>query len=157
MRTPAELREFAARQGVAATLHAAAEPMPTVEAAAAALGIRSDEMTKNLVFLVAGEPLLVIARGTALVDKRALARQMGVGRKQVKLATPAQTLEASGFAAGCVPSFGHKVPLPTLIDRSVLELARVYGGTSDPTVLISLAPADLLALTHATVLSLTQP
>ncbi len=155
--SPESLQALAAAQGIAATLHGADQPMPTVEMAAAALGIPIEEMTKNLLFLVAGRPVLVIARGTERVDKRRVAQHWQVGGKKVKLATAEQTLEISGFEAGCVPSFGHRVPLPTLIDESVVRLPRVYGGTSDPMTLISLAPDDLLVLTQGTVLPLTLP
>jgi prolyl-tRNA editing enzyme YbaK/EbsC (Cys-tRNA(Pro) deacylase) len=127
--------------------------MPTVEDAAAVLGIHLSEMTKNVVFLIKGEPVLVIARGQARVDKGILARLVGVGKKQVKLATSAQTLELTGFAAGCVPPFGHKVPLRTFIDESVLGLERVYGGTSDPNILISLPLDGLFQLTGGTVIA----
>ena len=50
-----------------------------------------------------------------------------------------------------MPSFGHKTALPTLIDTAVPLLDRVYGGTGDPSVLISLPPTDLIALTGGLV------
>lgn len=153
LRSPEALREWADAQGVAVTLHPAAQPMPTVEAAAAALGIPTDAMTKNVVFLVAGQPVLVIARGVGRVDRRLLAQHFGIGQKKVKLATPEQTWEATGFVAGCVPPFGHREPLTTFIDETVLGLERVYGGTSEPTVLLSVPPAGLLALTGGMVLA----
>ena len=152
--SPQKLLALAAAQGFSATLHPADHSMPTVKIAAAALGIAENTMTKNVVFLVKGEPVLVIARGSSLVDKRVLARHFGVGRKKVKLATPAQTFEATGFVAGCVPPFGHKTALPTFIDEEVCELERVYGGTSDPKVLISLPLDQLLTITGAKVMVL---
>lgn len=149
---PQQLLDFAIARGFDATLHPADCPTPTVQLAAQALGISEDEMTKNVVFLIKGEPVLVIVRGTYLVDKRVLARHFGVGRKKVKLASGEQTLAATGFAAGCVPSFGHKTPLPTLIDKAICGLQRVYGGTSDPNVLVSLPLDQVLAITNATVM-----
>ncbi len=146
---------FAATRGVTATLHPADSPMPTVPLAAAALGIAVEDMTKNVLFFVQGEPILVIARGIQRADDRKIAAHFGVGRKQVKLATGEQTLATTGFEAGCVPPFGHQTPLPTLIDAQVIELPRVYGGTSNPTVLISVPTPDLLKMIEATVLELT--
>jgi prolyl-tRNA editing enzyme YbaK/EbsC (Cys-tRNA(Pro) deacylase) len=147
LRSPAELRDYAAARGVAATLHQADRAMPTAEIAAAALGIPLASMTKNIVCLVADAPLLVIAAGAARIDDRALAQRFGVGRKKIGLAKPEQAYAITGFVVGCMPSFGHRTPLPTLIDAAVARLERVYGGTGDPTVLISLALPDLLALT----------
>jgi prolyl-tRNA editing enzyme YbaK/EbsC (Cys-tRNA(Pro) deacylase) len=151
LRSPAELRDFAAARGIAAELHPADRPMPTVEDAAAAIGIPVAAMTKNIVCLVGDAPILVIAAGGSRIDDRALAAHFGVGRKKVGLATPDQAYALTGFVVGCMPSFGHREPLRTLIDAAVTPLERVYGGTGDPTVLISLRTRDLLALTGGTV------
>jgi prolyl-tRNA editing enzyme YbaK/EbsC (Cys-tRNA(Pro) deacylase) len=98
----------------------------------------------------------VIAAGQARIDDRALARELGVGRKKVGLAMPERAYAISGFVVGCMPSFGHYTPLPTLIDTAVAQLDRVYGGTGDPTVLISLATRDLISLTGGSIVPLTR-
>ncbi len=156
LHSPEQLRDLAMAHGIAATLHPAGRPMPTVEAAAEALGILVATMTKNIVWLAGASAVLVIAAGQARIDDRALASQLGVGRKKIGLATPERAYAISGFVVGCMPSFGHRAPLPTLIDTAVTQLDRVYGGTGDPTVLISLATSDLIRLTGGTVVSLTR-
>jgi prolyl-tRNA editing enzyme YbaK/EbsC (Cys-tRNA(Pro) deacylase) len=156
LRGPEELRDLAAAHGIAATLHPTGRPMPTVEAAADALGLPVAVMTKNIIWLAGGEPVLVIASGQARIDDRALARQLGAGRNKIGLATPERAYAISGFVVGCMPSFGHRAPLPTLIDAAVARLDRVYGGTGDPTVLISLATSDLIRLTGGAVVPLTR-
>jgi prolyl-tRNA editing enzyme YbaK/EbsC (Cys-tRNA(Pro) deacylase) len=109
----------------------------------------------KVIFFVEGRPVLAIAAGQARVDERALAQHFGVGRKKVKLASAQQTWEASGFVAGCVPPFGHKEPLGTFIDEPVMQLQRVYGGTGDPNVLISVPPQELAEQTGAVILRLS--
>jgi prolyl-tRNA editing enzyme YbaK/EbsC (Cys-tRNA(Pro) deacylase) len=156
LHSPEQLHDLAAAHGIAVTLHPTGRPMPTVEAAADALGLPMSAMTKNIVWLAGGVAVLVIAAGQARIDDRALARQLGVGRKKVGLATPERAYAISGFVVGCMPSFGHRAPLPTLIDTAVAQLDRVYGGTGDPTVLISLATSDLIRLTNGTVVTLTR-
>jgi len=156
LHSPEQMRDLAAAHGVAATLHPAGRPMPTVEAAAEALGIPVAAMTKNIVWLAGDTAVLVIAAGQARIDDRVLAQQLGVGRKKVGLATPERAYVISGFVVGCMPSFGHRAPLQTLIDTAVARLARVYGGTGDPTVLISLATSDLIQLTGGTIVPLTK-
>jgi prolyl-tRNA editing enzyme YbaK/EbsC (Cys-tRNA(Pro) deacylase) len=156
LHSPEDLRDLAAAHGIVATLHPAGRPMPTVEAAADALGIPVATMTKNIVWLAGDTAVLVISSGQARIDDRALALQLGVGRKKVGLASPERAFAISGFVVGCMPSFGHRAPLPTLIDSAVAQLDRVYGGTGDPTVLISLATPDLLRLTSGTVAPLTR-
>ena len=149
---PERLVTFAAARGVTAMLHPTETVMHTVEAAAEALGIPHDHMTKNLLFIVDGDPVLFVARGASPVDRRRLARHFGVGRKRVRLASAEQTLEMTGYPIGCVPPFGHARPLLTLVEATVLALPRVYGGTSQPETLVSVSPDDFLALTSATVL-----
>ena len=83
LHSPEELRDLAATHRIVATLHPAGRPMPTVEAAADALGLPVAAMTKNIVWLAGDTAVLVIAAGLARIDDRALARQLGVGRKKV--------------------------------------------------------------------------
>src|SRR5689334_13052790 len=111
-RSPEELRDLAASYGVVAALHPTGRPMPTVEAAAGALGIGLAAMTKNIVWLASSDPVLAIAAGQSRIDDRALARQFGVGRKQVSMAAPDRAYAITGFVVGCMPSFGHRMPLP---------------------------------------------
>ncbi|MEO7913655.1 MAG: YbaK/EbsC family protein [Roseiflexaceae bacterium] len=156
LHNPDQLRDLAAAHGIAATLHPTGRPMPTVEAAADALGLTVAAMTKNIVWLAGDKAVLVIAAGLVRIDDRALARQLGIGRNKISLATPERAYAISGFVVGCMPSFGHRAPLPTLIDTAVAQLDRVYGGTGDPTVLISLATSDLIRLTGGTVVQMTR-
>src|SRR5262245_53732140 len=74
LRSPEELRHLAAAHGVAATLHPTDRPMPTVDSAAAALGIPVAAMTKNIIFLAAEQPILAIAAGQSRINDRTLAR-----------------------------------------------------------------------------------
>src|SRR5438128_6911111 len=111
LHSPEQLRDLAAAHGIMATLHPAGRPMPTVAAAAGALGIPVAAMTKNIVWLAGGRAVLVIAAGQARIDDRALALQLGVGRKKIGLATPERACAISGFVVGCMPSFGHRAPL----------------------------------------------
>jgi prolyl-tRNA editing enzyme YbaK/EbsC (Cys-tRNA(Pro) deacylase) len=156
LHSPDELRDLAAAHAIVATLHSTGRPMPTVEAAAEALGLPVAVMTKNIVWLAGDTAVLVIAAGQARIDDRALAQQLGVSRRKVSMASPERAYAISGFVVGCMPSFGHRAPLPTLIDTAVAQLDRVYGGTGDPTVLISLSTSDLIRLTGGTIVSLTR-
>jgi prolyl-tRNA editing enzyme YbaK/EbsC (Cys-tRNA(Pro) deacylase) len=56
-----------------------------------------------------------------------------------------------------VPPFGHAVPLPTLVDAQVMNLPRIYGGTSDPNVLVSVPSGEIERLAPCTVVALMQP
>ena len=55
----------------------------TVEDAAGTLGVPPSEILKSLVFLVDGNPCLVLMSGVNRVDARAVAKDLGVGRAHV--------------------------------------------------------------------------
>lgn len=131
-------------------------PTPTVESAAQAVSAEPDQIVKTLVFLVHGEPVAAIACGTARVDRRPIAARFGVGRKRVRLATPAQVLETTGYPAGAVPPFGHAQTLPTLLDPRVLEHRQVYAGGGEEDALLRLDPTTILQQTEAQLVDLLE-
>jgi hypothetical protein len=51
-----------------------------------------------------------------------VAKHLGVLRRHVRLATPAEVLESTGYRVGTVPPFGHYTSLRTLVDIGVTEL-----------------------------------
>lgn len=153
VRTSEDLRRFIERRGIAATILPMEEDTPTVPDAARALGVSEAQIIKSLVFLVNGKPALIIANGTARIDYRKLATHFGVGRKRVKLASAEQALEISGYVVGSMPPFGHKTPLPTVVDSGVMALPVVFGGGGEIHALLQLSPQTLAAATGAKIIS----
>jgi prolyl-tRNA editing enzyme YbaK/EbsC (Cys-tRNA(Pro) deacylase) len=147
MLTTADLAGFIARQGIAAALLTPATGTPTVTAAAAALGVDERQIIKSLLFLVREEPLLVIASGTALVDRQVLAERFATGKKQVRLADAATVLRLTGYPVGGVPPFGHLVSARVLLDRAIQKWDVVYGGGGDERTLLRISPAELARVT----------
>ena len=155
--TPDDVQAFMTAQSVAGELLLLDVPTPTVETAAQAVGALPQQIIKSLLFLVEGQPVLAITCGTGTVDRRAIGALFGVGRKKVKLASPDEVLEIAGYPVGAMPPFAHLQPLPTLIDRQVLQQAFVYGGGGGECALLRLAPEELLRVTGAQVLDLASP
>jgi len=128
----------------------------TVSEAALALAVETDQIIKSLVFRTQTEPLLVINNGLARVDRRKLAAGLGVGRKRVKFASPEQALALTGFVVGSMPPFGHRQKLRTLIDPAVLDLDLIFGGGGDIDAMMRLTPAELVRVTGAEVMELSE-
>ena len=99
-------------------------------------------------------PVLAITCGKAYVERRAIAAHYGVGRKRVKLASPEEVRSISGYEVGAMPPFGHRQPLPTLLDCRVLDLPVVYAGGGGENVLLRLNPGDIARFTSAEVMDL---
>jgi prolyl-tRNA editing enzyme YbaK/EbsC (Cys-tRNA(Pro) deacylase) len=130
-------------------------PTPTVEAAAQSLGVSPDQIVKSILFLVRNKPVLAVANGLALIERRLIALHYGVNRKDVKLAYPAEMLVIAGYEAGAMPPFGHLQPLPTLMDANVLQLQRAYAGGGAENAMLRLNPSDILRATQVMVTHLT--
>ncbi len=167
---PDDLRRFVAEQAIAAELIDGLGDTPTVPAAAAALGVATDQIIKTLLFLVerrseAGanfdDPVVVISNGEQRVDKGRLAAHCGVGKKKVNLAPATVVLDLLGYPAGGVPPFGHRTHLPVLVDASILALRErfagvIYGGGGDDRTMLRLTVDELLRVTQGEVVALSE-
>ena len=149
MLTSQDLQRFIDKHHIAAQILPMTEDTPTVPAAARALGVAEDQIIKSLVFLVDGQPALVIAYGTGRVDDRLIAGHYGVGRKRVKMARPDQALDLTGYIVGSMPPFGHQTRLRTLVDPGVTRQAEIFGGGGEINAMLRLAPQELLRVTGA--------
>lgn len=160
--TDDDLARFLAEKGVDARLVRPGQPTPTVPDAARALGVEPRQIVKSLVFLADGAPVLVVAAGEARIHYPSLARALGLSRRRVKLASPEEALERSGFPVGAMPPFGHRRPLATLADASSLnpggeDPGRVilYAGGGTDAALLEVSLATLLRVSGARLADLT--
>ena len=158
---PLDLQSFMATHLIPGEILHLSVPTPTVETAAQAVGVRAEQIVKSILFLVndasaaqAFMPVLAIACGTAHVERRAIAARYGVGRKRVKLASPEEVLAISGYEVGAMPPFGHRQPLPTLLDCRVLDLPEAYAGGGAENALVRLDPHEIARVTAAEVMDL---
>lgn len=150
--TAMNLKAFIDRQELEADLIELSVPTPTVEAAAAALGVEPTLIVKSLLFWVGSDPVLVLASGPTLVDRRKLAEYFGVGRKQIKLMSSREVLEISGYPVGAVPPFGHAVEIKTFMDQNILSDPIVYAGGGAENTLMQVPAEEIQKITHATML-----
>ncbi|HHY56228.1 MAG TPA: YbaK/EbsC family protein [Chloroflexi bacterium] len=167
-RTVAELQQFIDAHAIQAELLPDIGHTPTVPAAAQALGVTPDQIIKTLLFLIeppgqaAATPVVVISHGERRVDKGVLAARFGVSKKRVTLAPAEVVLGTLGYPAGGVPPFGHLTPLPVILDASVQALGGqhggvIYGGGGDDRTMMRLTVTELLRVTGAEVLAVSQP
>ena len=153
---PADLQAFMQQHAIAGEILFLEMPTPPVEAAARAVGASPNSIVKSILFLVDDQPVLAVACGNGLVDRRLIARRYGVGRKRVKLADPETVLRLSGYEVGAMPPFGHLQPLPTLVDPRLLEHDVVYAGGGAENALLRLHSAEILRLSGAEPMDLME-
>ncbi len=155
---PDDLQAYMTQKGISGEIVYLDTPTPTVETAAAAVGVQPNQIVKSILFLVKDEVVLAVACGILRVEKRVLAAKYGVGRKKVKLADADTVLATTGYLVGTVPCFGHRTPIPTLLDLRVLEHDEVYAGGGGENALVRLNSTDILNFCDAEVLDLhTRP
>jgi Cys-tRNA(Pro) deacylase len=155
MLTSQDLQQFIEQNQIAAEILPMEEDTPTVPDAARALGVAEDQIIKSLVFVVDGQPTLVISNGTRKVDNRLVARHYGVGRKRAKMTRAEQALEITGYAVGAMPPFGHRTRLRTIVDPSVVDHQEIFGGGGEINALLCLTSEELLRVTGARIVRVT--
>ena len=122
--------------------------------AAQALGRPPSTVFKTLVAtLDNGELVCALIPSDARLDLKALASASGT--RKAELADPKKAEKTTGYVVGGISPLGQRKALRTYVDASasVLEEMVVNGGRRG--LQIALRPADLVAVTAATVLRLT--
>jgi prolyl-tRNA editing enzyme YbaK/EbsC (Cys-tRNA(Pro) deacylase) len=123
----------------------------TAEEAAAAIGCELGAIVKSLCFIVADDPVLVLAAGDRRVDSKALRRIFGVSKRQVAIADRETVLRVTGYEVGGVPPLGHPQPLRTLIDRSLERFTTVYAAAGTSHAIFPIPYDTLITVTAGTV------
>ncbi|MBB3663925.1 Cys-tRNA(Pro)/Cys-tRNA(Cys) deacylase [Prauserella sediminis] len=121
--------------------------------AAEALGVEPERVFKTLVATVDGAPTVGVVPVTGQLDLKALAA--ATGGKKAKMADPTLAQRATGYVVGGISPLGHRSRLPLVVDASAETFTTVLISGGRRGLEIELAPADLIALTAATVASIT--
>jgi prolyl-tRNA editing enzyme YbaK/EbsC (Cys-tRNA(Pro) deacylase) len=123
----------------------------TAADAAAAIGTGVAQIVKSLVFLAGDQPILVLASGPNRVDVDKLAALLG---QPIRRANADQVRELTGFAVGGVPPIGHTQPLPTYVDRDLLQHGEVWASAGTPRSVFPITPSELVRVTAGQVAEL---
>jgi Cys-tRNA(Pro) deacylase len=147
---PAQLLAALTRHGIDAEFVRPGIPMPTVTAAAQAIGVPAEQILKTLLFAnKEGQCVVAIANGNGRVDRTLLAEVSGLSG--LRVASPESVLEVTGYPAGGVAPIGFATAVPVVVDRNVLALPVAYGGGGLETLLLRIDPADIVRLNQAFV------
>ncbi|HXG90422.1 MAG TPA: Cys-tRNA(Pro) deacylase [Vicinamibacterales bacterium] len=109
---------------------------------ARAIGVDEHTVIKTLVMEdERREPLLVLMHGDREVSTKQLARQ--AGRKSITPCDPAVAQRHTGYLVGGTSPFGTRKPLPVYLEKSILDLDRVFINGGRRGFLVALAAADI--------------
>ena len=113
------------------------------------LGVDEHHVVKTLVMEDDSKaPLIVLMHGDREVSTKQLARQIGV--KLVKPCAPEVAERHTGYQVGGTSPFGTRKPLPVYVERSILDLERVYLNGGRRGFLVALDPKAAAAALTAT-------
>ncbi|MFD7428221.1 YbaK/EbsC family protein [Streptomyces sp. NPDC059818] len=118
------------------------EATRTAAEAAAAVGCELSEIVKSLVFEADGVPVLVLMDGSSRVDMELVRREL----RATKVRRPGADVvrEATGYAIGGVPPFGHRTRTRVLADRGLLAHEVVWAAAGTPYTVFPLNPRTLI-------------
>jgi Cys-tRNA(Pro)/Cys-tRNA(Cys) deacylase len=127
------------------------EPVKTVEQAARKVQV--EKIAKSIVMVDSnGNSLLAIVPAKSKVSHRKIKSLLAV--KDVRLASPEEVLEHSGYPAGGVPPFNSIKRV--LVDLEVLKNETVVVGGGDVDKLIEIKTNDIVAVLNPTVADIGQ-
>jgi Cys-tRNA(Pro) deacylase len=114
------------------------------------LGVDEHAVVKTLVMEDdEGAPLVVLMHGDREVSTKALARQLG--KKAVQICKPDVANRHSGYLVGGTSPFGTRKAMPVCVERTILDLDRIYVNGGSRGFLVGLAPKDLVAVLSPTL------
>ena len=128
----------------------------TAEAAAQAVDAPLGSIVKTLVFLADGTPLLVLVSGDRRADVHRLRAALGLSKKRLRIAQPAEVLDSTGFEVGGVPPVGHWTTVRTVIDRTLGRFDVVWAAAGSPNAVFPISYSQLVAITGGEVMDLIE-
>lgn len=129
-------------QGVAFSDHLYAyEERGGTAVSARELGVHEHAVVKTLVMEdERRNPLLVLMHGDHKVSTQRLARMLGV--KDVRPCDPAVANRHTGYLVGGTSPFGTRRAMPVYMERTIMDLERIYLNGGRRGYLVGLAPAE---------------
>jgi Cys-tRNA(Pro) deacylase len=91
--------------------------------------------------------LIVLMHGDREVSTKNLARQLG--KKRVEPCSPDTAQRHSGYQVGGTSPFGLRKPMPIHVERTILDLERIYINGGRRGFLVALDPKELVRVCQA--------
>lgn len=130
--------------GLGSTVVVFEESTATAQEAADACGCELGQIVKSLFFLADHRPTLVLVAGDRQVDTARVAQLVGVGRKKLKMGSPGEVEELTGFSVGGVSPVALATPCDIIVDRSLTRFDDVWAAAGEHNAVFPARTADLI-------------
>jgi prolyl-tRNA editing enzyme YbaK/EbsC (Cys-tRNA(Pro) deacylase) len=151
---PARVQAALTAAGVDARIEEFPSSTRTAAEAAATVGTSVGQIVKSLVFLAGGSPVMALVSGVNRLDTQRLAELSGT---DIGKADADAVRQATGYSIGGVPPIGFPAPIPTFIDRDLLQYDVVWAAAGTPRHVFPIAPNELVRITGGRVEHLKAP
>ena len=109
------------------------------------LGVEEYAVVKTLMMEDdSAKPLIVLMHGTHKVSTKELARAIGVKRVEPCKSEIAQ--KHSGYRVGGTSPFGTKKSLPVYMEKTILDLPKIYINGGSRGYLVGIAPQEIVRI-----------
>jgi Cys-tRNA(Pro) deacylase len=106
------------------------------------LGVDEHSVVKTLVMENEDkQPMVVLMHGDKQVSTKELARVLGV--KSIQPCNPETANRHSGYMVGGTSPFGMRKQMPVYMEKSILDLPRIYINGGKRGYLVGVVPADV--------------
>jgi len=151
---PDRVRQALAAAGVVTRIEEFPSSTRTAQEAADTVRTSVGQIVKSLLFLAGGSPVMALVSGVNQLDTQRLAALSGA---EIGKADADAVRQATGYSIGGVPPIGFPAPIPTYIDRDLLQYDLVWAAAGTPRHVFPIAPQELVRITSGRVADLKAP
>ncbi len=144
MATIEEVKRFLAGRGIEVLEYE--QPTPNAVLAAEAVGCTPAEIAKSILFIVGGEPVVVVTCGNLKVAGSKLKQATGLKGK-ARLPQAGEVIRHTGYAPGGVCPFLLPEGLRVLVDTSMRMFETVYAAAGNDHSAVPVTVDQLLEIT----------
>lgn len=148
------LQQYINENGLTAKIISLKTSTKTVNESVKALNCMPEEIIKSIIVVTdTKEFYLVLLQGNRKIKTKKLKNLLHV--KDIKLASPEQVENVTGYKVGDVPPIS--VDLPIILDELSLESTQLYAGGGTSNKLLSISIDELLDCTHPLIADVSVP
>jgi len=125
----------------------------TVEEASRALGVDKSLIVKTLIIKCSKSTLAVVIPGEKKLNINKLEKE--INEEECRLAKANEVFKLTGYKVGGVPPVDLPEGIRVIVDNRVLSRELVYGGGGEENALLEFYPKELVNLTKALVLDVS--
>jgi len=153
LRSTIDVHNFLQTENIAHEFYKMPHSARSAAGVAAVLGLDIAQVAKAIVFLADDEkPLMAVIPGNTKVDQQKLKKV--VDAKKLRLATPEQIVELTGYLIGATPPVALAKEMPVYIDLHALREEVLYIGGGEPNSILKIRSYDLVRIVEGDIVDI---